>query len=1058
MELMTKLLRFVASVFVVVLLAATASYAQTGTISGTVTDAATGNPLPGVNVVMEGTTQGATTDAEGSYAIINVSPGSYTVRATFVGYADQVTENVDVNINLTTTINIQMQEKTVGLDEVVVSSTEPVVKPDISANVANLNAESIENMPVTSVEGVIGLQAGVRGMSVRGGGLSELSFNVDGMSMTDGRTNQPFTGISYTAIDEVQVQTGGFNAEYGNVRSGLINVVTKEGPRDHYTVDILTRYSPPQSYSFGLSPDDPENYWMRPYLDDPEVPNDQDPAFVGTNNSAWDKYTQRQYPDFEGWNDISQKYNDDDKPENDLSPKQLEDLFKWYRRKDVSIKAPNYVFDGSFGGPVPVVSDALGDLRFFASYRQTQKAFAVPQARDASRDRMGQLKITANISPAMKLQLQGMSATQRTINSSSQGWPNMFTGGGGMAYSIGGGPGLWGNHRWSLMDVSRSLVGAKFTHTLSSNTFYTATVQRTASNYWTRPGRQRDEETVQHQIGPMELDEAPFGWDFDLNTTPTGMWLGGYWGESRDSSWSRRWNGEFDVTSQLSSFSQLKAGLDFIYTVHRSNHREVDALFWQGGQNAKFVWKRYPRQGAAYVQNKFEFQGMVANVGLRADYFHAGGAWYNHSPFDRGLSSVTPHPDESLEKKPINAKWAVSPRLGVSYPVTTNSKFFFNYGHFRQMLDPNRIYMVEEIFSGAIKQIGNPEHPMPQTISYELGYEQNLFNQFLLRLTGYYKDISEQPRTVGFHDISGLVYYRKALPYNYEDVRGFEVTLRKNTGRWVRGFANFTFMARKAGNFGFAEQYENPVDQREHERTSNAHYQHRPVPDPYARVNLEFLVPRELGPEVAGVYPLGDWRINWLGSWSSGDVFTWSGAAAVPGIRNNVRWVSDYNLDLRLSKNFTIGGADAQFFADISNLFNIKELNRWGSFQGNTDWQDYMESLHLSEEVFSEIEGTPYPMIAGNDRPGDYRKEGVAFVPIEVTDEVSSINEPHARPLYYENANDRYMVYRSGSWQPADKEQVNQVLEDKAYIDMPNDRAYRFMHPRRVQFGLRLGL
>ena len=1040
--------------------------AQTGTISGTVVDAATGNPLPGVNVVVVGTQQGATTNVQGEYNILNVSPGTYDVRASFVGFTPVVQEGVNVNIDLTTQVNFEMQEETVGLEEITVQASEPIVKKDISANVANLSAEDIRNVPVASVEGVIGMQAGVRGLSVRGGGLDELSFRVDGMSMTDARDNEPFTGISYTSVEEVQVQTGGFNAEYGNVRSGLINVVTKEGPRDHYSVDVLTRYSPVQARNFGPAPDEPENYWMRPYLDDPDIPNDEDPAFVGTENSMWDEYTQRQYPQFEGWNDVSQKFNDDDDPTNDLSPQQLEELFQWYRRKDVRVDAPDYEIDGSFGGPVPVVSDALGDLRFMASYRQTQSAYPVPQARESYTDRTGQLKVTSNIASRMKLEFQGMYATQKGMNANTHGFTDMYKGGTRMLYDIGGDFDLWGNTQWSLTDIERSMMGLELTHTLSSSTFYEVKVQRNASDYWTRPGRYRDFSTI-NQIGPMELDERPFGFDSTLTTSPTGMWFGGNTSEGRDQSWSRMWSGEADVTSQVASFSQLKAGIDFLYTIHRSNHRNVNALFWQGGQNAEYVWKRYPRQGAAYVQNKFEFEGMVANVGLRLDYFHAGGQWYAHSPFDLGFSAVTPNPDASIEKEATEAQWALSPRLGVSFPVTEKSKFYFNYGHFRQMLNPNEIYMTRQIFSGAVNQIGNPSHPMPKTISYELGYEHSLFDMFLLRLTGYYKDISEQPRYVGFHGLAGLVNYSKALPYNYEDVRGFEVTLRKNAGRWVRGFANFTYMARKAGDFGLGQYYENPVEQREYERTSNENYQERPIPDPYARLNLEFLVPQEFGPAVAGFHPLGNWRINWFGTWDSGNVFTWvgPGGASVPGIQNNTRWSADYNLDLRLGRNVDVGIGEVQFFTDITNILNLRNCCGAG-FQGNTDYDDYMSSLHLPEETFDGIESLSYRYIPGSDEPGDFRDPDKPFVPIEVISSTGEVYDPSTRALYFvqtdqENPGEgQYMRYipTEGTFQKADSEYVDQVLENKQYIDNPNDRAFTFLNPRRVRFGLRITL
>lgn len=1035
-----------------------AVYGQTGNIAGQVTEAQTGDPLPGVNVVVDGTTQGATTDADGYYRILNVAPGTYTMRATFVGYAEQVIEDVRVNIDLTTNVDIQMQEEAVGLDEVVVQSEEPVVKPDISANIANISAEGIENIPAASIDEIVGLQAGVEpGLSIRGGGQDELSFMVDGLSMRTGRTNAPFTGVSYTAVEEIQVQTGGFNAEYGNVRSGLINVVTKEGPRDHYTVDVLARYSPAQREYFGSAPNDPNAYYMRPYLDD-EV------AWEGTDN--WDRYTQQQYLPFEGWNAVSDQLQSDDEPSNDLTPQEAQEVFRWRFRKPFDITDPDYELDASIGGPIPVVSQSLGDLRFFASYRQTQEPYVVPQVRSAFRDRMGQVKLTSNVSPGMKVNVQGLHGVSYGLTSSSDG--NGFRGEmppypwstRGMVDNLDEG-GLFGKDEFALQDITNSMAGISLTHTLGPSTFYEVDVQRMYTDYFTRPGPHRDTVTVQREIGPMQLTEYPYGWQFlppNKGLTSLELRSGA---EDRDTSNVAVWSSSFDITSQITHFSQMKAGLDFIYSNYDITHGEVTS--WLFADQPIYRWERSPVQGAAYAQNKLEFEGLIANVGIRLDYFDAGDSWYAYSPFSRALTAnyeFAPEKISELEdvqEVDIDPQLALSPRLGVSFPVTENSKLFFNYGHFRQMLEARSIFEVGKIPAGKVEEIGNPNHPMPQTISYELGYEQNLFNQLLLRLTGYYKDVSKQPRGVNYTSIDGQVNYVRHEPYNYEDVRGFEVSLSRNTGRWMRGFFNYTFMARKTGNFGLARRFEHLVQQREFRRQAEPD-ETRPIPEPFARINIEFFTPAEFGPDIAGRQLLGDWHLNWLGEWRAGQVFTWRAGADIPELNNNVRWRDYYNLDLRLSKNINTSVGSARLFVDVSNVLNLKHLHSSAGFQGPNDFEQYMMSLHLPENAFEDVDRAPYEFIPGDDRPGDYRDINVDWVPIEIVQEVSGVSNPHDRPLYYEQTTRTYMQWSSGSWQEADADRVEQVLDDKAYIDMPNQQYFRFLNPRRVMFGLRVTL
>src|SRR5690554_4117369 len=213
-------------------------FAQTGKITGRVTDT-NGEPLPGVNVIIDNTTIGNSTDADGYYTILNLSAGTYTLKATYIGFATVFVQDVEVLISLTTEINIQLSEQLIEGEEIVVIAQQPVIKKDVSSSLASISKSELESLPVTSVTAAIGLQAGVEGLSIRGSGSDEVSFNLNGLSLRSERDNTPFTGISVTSIENVQVQTGGFNAEYGDVRSGVINVTSKEGNPDRYKLDGL---------------------------------------------------------------------------------------------------------------------------------------------------------------------------------------------------------------------------------------------------------------------------------------------------------------------------------------------------------------------------------------------------------------------------------------------------------------------------------------------------------------------------------------------------------------------------------------------------------------------------------------------------------------------------------------------------------------------------------------------------------------------------------------------------------------------------------------------------
>ena len=211
------------------LFAAPAAFAQTGKIQGRVTDAATGEGLPGVNVRIEGTTQGTATDLDGNYVIIGVRPGTYVIVASYIGFNTQRVENVRVQIDLTTRIDFALREETLQGEEVVITAERPLVQRDLTATTAVVGADELEALPVENFQDVVNLQAGVVNGHFRGGRLGEVGYWVDGLPVSDVYNGGLGVAIENDMVQELQVVTGAFNAEYGQALSGIVNVVTKDG-------------------------------------------------------------------------------------------------------------------------------------------------------------------------------------------------------------------------------------------------------------------------------------------------------------------------------------------------------------------------------------------------------------------------------------------------------------------------------------------------------------------------------------------------------------------------------------------------------------------------------------------------------------------------------------------------------------------------------------------------------------------------------------------------------------------------------------------------------------
>lgn len=1093
---------------------------STGKIAGKVVDKSTGETLPGANVVIEGTTLGAVTDPDGNYFIINVPPGSYTVNASMVGYHKATQTNVRVFIDLTTTVNFSgefgLVEETIQLAEITVVAELPVVQPDISANVANISAQDVESLPLTSVNEVVQLEAGVLAsangdLSIRGSELNEIAFSVDGLSMRDGRENEPYSTVSYTSIKEMSVQSGGFNAEYGNVRSGLVNIVTKEGDKQRYNGDVLLRYSGAQRDYFGPLPNHPNGYFWRPFTD-PAVKN------VGSHSpeSPWDVYTRRQYGHWPGWNTIVRNWanaptdpyhgvgvRDTGVDESTLAVEELQvddavitELFEWYRRKDLEVHNADFDIDLGVGGPlIPGLSDKLGDLRFFASGKRERRAYMMPRNIDEYENDWGRVKVTSDIRSSMKLSVEAMAGEEYGLNPNRSGFPGMWRG--NQEMGLNDHDLIWANHHHNILQIKRNNVGLSFSHVLSPRTFYEFRFQRMQSNYLTEKYPDRDlaavektiprnsdfappnpslqvSEVTQNHIG---LTAAPDGYFMKNEAFVDGLYLGGHWANGRDDSEVVAYTTRFDITSQRSQVAQFKAGFEWITSDYDVNHENAQPFF-KNNAAPKYIWQRTPNQLAGYVQTKLEFNAMIANLGVRWDLWNGSGEWWVYDNFSNafGAKIGKENLEEALEQAPVKTLSYLSPRLGISFPVTADSKLFFNYGHFRQMLNPHNLFLIDEINTGAVSRIGNPNHPMPRTINYELGFEQNLFDRYLLRLTGYYKANDDQTNDVSYTNLDQTVSYRLFEPLNYDDIRGFEITVRKRRGKWFGGFVNYTYLQTKGGNFGRDEMYENRQTQATVDATSTRHYQSRPVSRPFGRMGLEFYTPRDFGPQVSGFYPLSNWDMSFVGNWRVGQYSNWYGpeAGAIPGLTNNVQYTSIRNMDLRLTKQFAMMGVRAMFFLDVDNVFNLKRLNRSSADPrgSDRDWEFYMASLHLPEDTFGEFDPT-YAFIPGNDSPGSFRDYGTKFVPIEIVNAASELPEnglpgdaeitaglptgleSDRRVLWYVQETGQYHEYQNGNWAQANQDFVNEVLDNKLYIDMPNNDFIWFLNPRRVNLGLR---
>ena len=185
---------------------------------------------------------GAATNIDGHYVILNIPPGKYTLVASAVGYNKKTVTNVSVSIDLTTTIDFSLSSQVVDVgEEVVVTAQRPLVQRDLTAKTAVVGGDQIAALPVTEVAQVLQLQAGFVAGSLRGGRTGEVAYWIDGVPVTDGFNGCQIVEVNKNLVQELQLVSGAFNAEYGQAMSGIVNIATKEGG---------TRSSPEESAAY----------------------------------------------------------------------------------------------------------------------------------------------------------------------------------------------------------------------------------------------------------------------------------------------------------------------------------------------------------------------------------------------------------------------------------------------------------------------------------------------------------------------------------------------------------------------------------------------------------------------------------------------------------------------------------------------------------------------------------------------------------------------------------------------------------------------------------------
>ena len=1036
--------------------------ATTGKISGRVVDAETGDPLPGANVVIDGSQQGAATDMDGYYFIINVRPGQYTLKASMIGYQAVLQTEVFVSVDRTATVNFNMQQEAIEGQEVTIVAERPIVPLDVSNSQAIVTPAKIQNNTYKTVADVMSAQTGIEGFGantqrprIRGSSFTDTEFSMDGMGLVDDVSNRPYMKVNLSAVQEVQIITGGFNAEYGNARSGLINIVTKEGS-NRYTGSVDFKYSPAQVKHFGPMIYSDESPIVLPFV------SEQYGAYNGVQADGTPNYM------FNGWDDYVVNTLQEGDPHYGNVYENLA-LYLWRHRsasnlarlKELYDKGlvdgdlskvdwdedevyeygdrPDWVGEATFGGPVPFTNNKF---KFFLSHRQEQTAYARTYPTEVYKDHLTTLKLTTNITAAMKLNINalygwqhgtaggqgvgiGGNLTNNPFSENSAGFEsdiyNSMSASNKMWYPFCNVPGT--QRRYS--------VGAQFTHVLSPATFYDITFSHLQTieemnmehrntiaiqgNEWgakhLKFGRLGTEEEIQEhinngdydwenwqnyakiKIGDYWYDEAPWGYGPVNWRDLTSEYRMESCNLRENTSMYHYYTLKGNLTSQVNRFNQLKAGFELKLSNIHMKYQAIDPSVNGGSiRTGGYDETAKPWQGAIYVQDKLEFAGMIANVGLRWDWQARDKMISQDGPdSDQETGPYNPYLGTGAVDNLENLNWEskfyskISPRIGVSHPMSENAKIFFNYGHFYRWPDAQSLYYYEfrTTDGNRIRNRGNPNLEPPRTIQYEIGYAHNILDAVELSATGYYKDITDEWWEARWYPLEGSDT-RMNVNGRYRDIRGIEVKADARYTRFLSGFISYNHMISSRGDYGYDRFYEDVTAEPRRVSTSVT----QPVARPIFKVNIDFHTPTDWGWRIAG-YPLfSDWNLGLLYYWRDGETFTWN-PDGIPYVQDNIKWRPYQRSDLRIKKRlFKKWNIEPELYIDVANVFNNKNMTTPDGYNystenftrvltgvdGNWAWNDHR---WWKQEFLAYMNSLD---IDGGDRPGDYKTDDKDYI------------------------------------------------------------------------------
>lgn len=906
-----------------------------------------GRPIEFVNVAVtqnNRTLTGGRTNAKGTAIIINIPPGVYVVKFTLVGYDSYTVNNVRIQVDQTTSLSPVMNKTGVKLSTVVVTAEQDRAGKDRVGTAVQVDMSNMADVAVTDVADVVALQAGVTNIGgelhIRGGRANEINYTVDGMSVSDPVDGGSALGVDLDAISDMKVMTGGFPAEYGNAQSGVINIVTKDGDpffsgKLEYNTDHIIgsgRNSDVLKFAIGgpVVPFGSEalrekftfylnggGEWLDGRLKDywGGDPN-KDYVLNGVplleyDYAAYDPYAGRKsFLGIDLGNRNYNGYNINLKSKYDFSPTQkmtfavrgdrnYDHGYSYNWRYALQHIYYNEIIQSQYIGTYDHVLSPAMNLKLKASfYRKTSTSGPRGISRDSYLYR----------NPIDEHYVDDVLA-------GDYGYSSIDNNGDGV-FDEGFLPAQFWTYRISGVEDPRSVIGFvapgsiydNFVDDVSSQTNVRADFEYQINDiHLAKTGV----EVIKHSIKKNQLQsfltiyEDRFQQSLQrvFSTADLNAWTP----VIVDSVVT-------NVPSQLYDVYITDDGSKIpIYKPEDYFRAAQEASGKRDGYQAD------PWQIAYYLQDKMEWKGMIVNAGLRFDFWYLGNKY-------KVLEDSGKYRTVEFDKKD-RFQAMISPRLGVSHPITDRDVLRFAYNYQNQLPQMQFIFTSKTPEDANVSDtaitVGNPSLEPQITVTYEVGLSHQLSDDYVVDMTAYYKNLynyvsTKKEKKEGEEQIS----WYKFISEDYGSARGIDIQLEKllsNFNTWTIAYS----LAWAQGNNSSTVIQDEMTNLREF-----------PL-DWDVRHNLNTSFTFRIGrgeeffiPFTDFILPFDDFSANITWNFASGAPYTPQAMVGGSMLDTNSKrkgWTNQANL--RITKGFALPkNMSVRAFMEVENLFKTKNI------------------------------------------------------------------------------------------------------------------------------------